>query len=530
MSISRRALLTGAASTAIALGVSKAGLALGPGRRQPNILFIYADDLGYQDLACYGALGIPTPNIDRLANGGIRFTNGHAPSATCTPSRYAFLTGEYAWRNPGAHILPGDAPALIRPGKPTVASMLRGAGYATGVIGKWHMGLGDGHLDWNGRITPGPLEIGFDEAFYFPATLDRVPCVYVDGHHVVGLDPKDPIRVSYTEKIGTDPTGLENPDQLRMRWNDGHNGTIINGVSRIGFMEGGHSARWVDRDMADTLVGKAHDFLERHRSHPFFLYFATSEIHVPRLPAKRFQGTTRMGPRGDAIVELDWVLGALIDKLQGLDLLEDTLVILTSDNGPVLNDGYDDDAVRLVGEHRPAGPFRSGKYGIYEGGLRVPFIAHWSKGIPAGSTSPALIDAVDMFGTLAALVRHPLGKGEAVDSFDLLSALLGRSETGRTFVIEDTSTVNSEQSSLGGPADSILALVEGDWKVIKPQGGDPVTFHGNEVGNDRSARLFNIMRDPGETIDLATAEPKRTRVMLQALDAMLSSAGTRPGT
>jgi arylsulfatase A-like enzyme len=524
----RRELLAGAAaSVTVATLASRTG-ARAVRRRKPNILFIYADDLGYQDLSCYGATAVSTPNIDRLAKNGVRFTNGHAPSATCTPSRYAFLTGEYAWRNPSAHILPGDAPALIPPGKPTVASMLRQAGYRTAAIGKWHLGLGNGNLDWNGEIAPGPLEIGFDYAFYFPATLDRVPCVFIENHYVVNLDPKDPIKVNYREKVGDDPTGLEDPKALKMMWNDGHNGTIVDGVSRIGWMEGGHSARWVDENMADTLVDKAAAFFEQHHDEPFFMYFAASEIHVPRMPAKRFQGATNMGPRGDSIVELDWVVGALVQKLEQLGALDNTLIVLSSDNGPVLNDGYDDDAVRKIGEHRPSGAFRSGKYGIYDGGLCVPFISHWPDAIPAGITSPALIDGVDMFATFADLVQEPLRKDEAVDSFGLLPALTASSLNGRSFVVEDTTTINSEQSSLKAHGDSILALIEGEWKVIKPQGSVSSSFHGNEIGDGPEAQLFNIAEDPGETVNLAQRHPERTRRMLARLEAILASGRSRP--
>ena len=524
----RRGLLAGTAASLVAATFAKSAVARA-GRRNPNIIFIFADDLGFQDLSCYGGTDISTPNVDRLARNGVKFTSGHAPSATCTPSRYAFLTGEYAWRNPGAHILPGDAPALIQPGKPTVASMMKEAGYTTAAIGKWHLGLGNGNLDWNGKIEPGPLEIGFDYAFYFPATLDRVPTVFIEDHHVVNLDPKDPITVDYRAKIGDDPTGLENPDKLKMMWNDGHNGTIVDGVSRIGFMKGGHSARWVDEDIADTLVAKATEFFDHNRKKPFFLYFAASEIHVPRVPAKRFQGTTRMGPRGDAIAEFDWVVGALVQKLEELDILDSTLIVISSDNGPVLNDGYDDDAVKKIGEHRPSGPFRSGKYSIYDGGLRVPFISHWPDAIPAGVTSPAMIDCVDMFATFANLIGKPLAGDEAVDSFDLLPALTARSLSGRSFVVEDTSTINSEQSSLKAHGDSILALVEGDWKVIKPQASMSGAFHGNEIGDGPQPQLFNLAEDPGETVNLAPRFPDRTQRMLARLEAILASPRTRPG-
>ena len=222
----------------------------------PNVVIFYIDDLGYGDLSSYGAKGVTTPAIDRLAANGIRFTDGHSSAATCTPSRYSLLTGEHGFRNK-AKILKGDAPALIRPGKATLASMLKKAGYATGVVGKWHLGLGDGNVDWNKDIKPGPLEIGFDYSFLLPATGDRVPTVYVENYKVVNLDHADPITVSYKNKVGERPTGYNNPEMRRFVADKKHNETIVNGVSRIGHMSGGSSALWTDEDFAQVFTDKA---------------------------------------------------------------------------------------------------------------------------------------------------------------------------------------------------------------------------------------------------------------------------------
>src|SRR5687768_13039858 len=178
---------------------------------RPNVVIVYADDVGYGDLGCYGATKVKTPHLDKLASTGVRFTSGYAPSATCTPSRYAMLTGQYAWRQRGTGILPGDASLIIRPGRTTLASILQKAGLRTGVVGKWHLGLGEGDIDWNGDNAPGPLEVGFDESFIMAATADRVPCVFLRGHRVVGLDPRDPIQVSYGKPIPGEPTGKANP-------------------------------------------------------------------------------------------------------------------------------------------------------------------------------------------------------------------------------------------------------------------------------------------------------------------------------
>ncbi len=193
-------------------------------QQNPNIVLIYADDLGYGDLSCYGATQIQTPNIDKLAKQGLRFTNAHATSATCTPSRFSLMTGTYAWRKKGTGIAPGNASLIIPVDKITLPAVLKRAGYQTAIIGKWHLGLGGPEgPDWNGEIKPGPREIGFDYSFILPATVDRVPCVYVENHYVAGLDPADPIQVSYKEKVGDWPTGKDHPELLKLKPSHGGN-------------------------------------------------------------------------------------------------------------------------------------------------------------------------------------------------------------------------------------------------------------------------------------------------------------------
>ncbi|MEO5996331.1 MAG: sulfatase-like hydrolase/transferase, partial [Chitinophagaceae bacterium] len=218
-------------------------------QQKPNVVFIYADDLGYGDESCYGATKINTPNIDKLAKQGIRFTNAHATSATCTLSRYAMMTGQYPWRKSGTGILPGDAALIITTDKTTLPSLFQQVGYSTALVGKWHLGLGNAvEKEWNGELKPGPNEVDFGYSFIFPATADRVPSVFVENHEVVALDQSDPIEVNYKKKVGDDPTGLEHPELLKMHSSpgQGHNNTIINGIGRIGHMNGGHKARWTD--------------------------------------------------------------------------------------------------------------------------------------------------------------------------------------------------------------------------------------------------------------------------------------------
>lgn len=482
------------------------------GSKLPNIVLIYADDLGYGDLGCYGTTKVRTPNIDRLAQEGLRFTDAHSPSATCTPSRYALLTGEYAWRKKGTGVLPGDARLIIQPGRTTLPSILQKAGYKTGVVGKWHLGLGEGNVDWNGEIKPGPLEIGFDSCFLIPATGDRVPCVYVENHRVAGLDSTDPIRVSYSAKIGDDPTGKDQPELLKMHPSHGHNMTIVNGISRIGYLSGGHSARWVDEDMADVITRKAVTFIERHKGDPFFLYFATHDIHVPRVPHARFAGKTELGPRGDVIVELDWCAGEILKTLDRLNLAENTLVIFSSDNGPVVDDGYKDDAVTKLDGHKPSGPLRGGKYSNFEGGTRVPFIVRWPSRVKPG-VSDALLGQIDLFASLAALTGQKLATDDAPDSFEGLAALLGESRTGRDHLVEHA---------------GVLALRQGTWKLIQPGKGPKVNQNTNtETGNDPQPQLYHLADDLSETINLAEKRPEKVQQLQALLEKIRKSGRSR---
>lgn len=482
--------------------------------RQPNIVLIYADDLGYGDVSANGARRARTPNIDRIAREGVRFTHAHSPSATCTPSRYSLLTGEYAWRRPGTAVLPGDARLIIEPSRPTLPAMLKDRGYRTGVVGKWHLGLGAGDLDWNGVIRPGPLEIGFDYAFLIPATGDRVPCVYVENHRVAHLDPADPIRVSYQNPFPGEPLGRTHPQLLRMHPSHGHDMAIVNGISRIGYMTGGRGALWKDEDMADVLTAKALQFLERHRQEPFFLYFSTHDIHVPRVPHPRFAGRSGMGPRGDAILQLDWSVGEILGALDRHGLARNTLVIFSSDNGPVIDDGYRDQAVEKLGDHRPAGPWRGGKYSNFEGGTRVPFFVRWPERVKRGAASGALVSQIDLFASLASLAGARLGESAAPDSFDILPALLGESNQGREHLVEHAGS---------------LSLIAGRWKYIAPGKGAKINRNTNtELGNDPAPQLYDLGSDPGERFNVAPQHPERVRQMAAQLEKIRSAARTRP--
>ena len=501
----RTALFAGVLLAAVGAFASAGRAADAPAApKRPNVIVILADDLGYGDVGCYGATKVKTPNLDRLAAQGLRFTDGHASSATCTPSRYALLTGEYAWRRKGTNILPGDAPLVIEPGRATLPSVLKSTGYATGVVGKWHLGLGPagGRADWNGDITPGALDLGFDYAFLIPATGDRVPCVYVENRRVVGLDPADPIRVSYGTKVGDEPTGKENPDLLKVTTTHGHDNTIVNGIGRIGFMAGGKSARWVDQDMADVVTAKAVQFIERQKDGPFFLFFSTHDVHVPRAPHARFAGTSGCGVRGDVIHQLDWSVGQVMNALDRLKLADDTLVLFSSDTGPVVDDGYADGSVESLNGHVPAGPLRGGKYTLYEGGTRVPFIVRYPRRVKPG-VSDALVCQVDLMASLAALAGKDAPGAGGPDGMNVLPALLGQpGAAGRDSLIEQG----------GGVA---LAVRKGPWKLI-PRNNRPA-----------AAELYNLAEDLGETRNVAAERPEVVRELSSLLREARQNAAAR---
>lgn len=464
--------------------------------QHPNVIVILADDLGYGDLSCYGGTA-PTPNADRVAAQGLRLTDGYCSSATCTPSRYSLLTGQYAFRQKGTGILPGDANLIIEPGRLTLPAVFQKAGYTTGAVGKWHLGLGDTQpVDWNKHISPGPNEVGFDYSFIMAATGDRAPCVYVENGDVVGLNPDDKIQVDYNTPFPGLPTGKTARGTLKMNWSHGHNDAVINGIGRIGFMKGGKDALWVDEDMSKVFAKQAVQFIEKHKDKPFFLYYATHNVHVPRVPNQQFVGKTTMGPRGDSIVEFDWQVGQVLSTLDRLGIADNTLLIVTSDNGPVLDDGYVDDANEKLGDHKPGGPLRAGKYSSFEGGTRVPFIVRWPGHVKPDTTSHAIVSQVDFPATFAALTGQHTDPALSPDSSNILTALLGQSPTGREQVIE-----HARQ----------LSYRKGDWKYLPP---GPVTDH---LGPWKRLRvpapgwLFNLADDPGEQHDVAAEHPDKVK-------------------
>jgi arylsulfatase A-like enzyme len=488
---------------------SAAGPGAHGGERTPNIVLIYADDLGFGDVSCNGG-DIDTPHIDRLAAEGLRFTDAHSSAATCTPSRFALLTGQYAFRQRGTGILPGDASLIISPETTTLPQLLEAVAYETGVVGKWHLGLGQGSVDWNGDVNSGLDKIGFGYHFLIAATGDRVPCVYVENDRVVGAESDDPIAVSYKERIDKSPSGAERLDSLKQRWSHGHDQSIVNGISRIGWMTGGEKARWVDEDMADVITGKAVAFIDRCAADQsnFFLFFSTHDIHVPRVPHSRFAGKSGRGPRGDAVLQLDGCVSEIMAALEKHGIADDTLVIFTSDNGPVLDDGYRDQANKRLGEHDANGPYRAGKYSLYEGGTRVPFIVRWPARVKAGQTSNALFGQVDLAASLAKLVDSTIDADDCRDSRDELDTLLGKDTVGRPHLVHEAGA---------------HALRRGEWKFIPPGKTRDSLNPGRPKKIVEPGELYNLATDPGETNDLAATDPERLKEMVELL-AKIESA------
>lgn len=489
-------------------------LPLGAAEKPRAIVIFYADDLGYNDTSTYGCEKVPCPHLDKLATEGLRFTNAHSTTSVCTPSRYSLLTGEYAWRRKDTNILPGDA-KLILPTKEeraTLPSLMQQAGYRTAVIGKWHLGLGRGEepTDWNRHIAPGPNEVGFDHAFILAATGDRVPCVYLENGHVVGLDPADPIQVSYKTPFPGEKQGSTHPELLKPHAHSNgpqHNCTIVDGIPRIGHMSGGTAALWKDQDMADRLTEEAIRFIRESAAldKPIFLYFATNDIHVPRDPHPRFVGKSRMGIRGDVTVQMDDCLGRLRAALTE-NGYGDCLFIFSSDNGPVINDGYWDGSIRDCAGHNPVAPMgmghyqngklTGGKYGIMEGSTCVPFIVCRPGHVPANEVTHALVSQVDLARSLAELVGVEVPAGALPDSRNELPALTGKNRQGAPYIIEQS-------------PGRLLAIRQGDRKYYR---------------RGKQEHLYNLSTDPKEEHNVAEQNPKT----VQQLHRLLQRAQEPP--
>ena len=490
---------------------------------KPNVIVIMADDLGFGDIGCYGAKpkNLKTPHIDQLAKEGLRFTSGYCSASTCTPTRYSFLTGNYAFRRAGTGIAPPNGPSIIQPGEKTIGDLLKRAGYRTAVIGKWHLGLGAPGKgpDWNGELKPGPREIGFDYNFLLPTTNDRVPQVYVENSRVLNLDPSDPLWVGMKKPSEDHPTGITHRHTLKMDWSHGHNSTIHNGISRICFYTGGHSARFRDEDLADKWVEKSEEWIKENKEDPFFLFFASHDLHVPRIPHERFKGKSGLSYRGDVIVQLDWCVGEIVRILKEQGLEKNTMIVFCSDNGPVGDDGYKDGALEFMGDHKPAGPYKGGKYSVFEGGTRTPFITWWPGTIEPG-TSDEVVCTIDLTTSLASHLGLSLPEESYIDSLDVMDALLGKEGAkGRDHLIQQD---NGGRGNFG--------FRKGKWKLLRhaKKMARNVTVE-QKLANEAVDKLtlIDLEKDPGERINLAQSNPEMTEKLNAELQALLDRGRSR---
>ncbi|MEZ5394578.1 MAG: arylsulfatase [Bryobacterales bacterium] len=470
--------------------------------KPPNIVILFADDVGYGDLGVYGATHVRTPNLDRLASQGRRFTDAHSASAVCTPSRYALITGRYPVR---AENLWGPkflkTPLLIDPDRTTLADIAHDAGYATAAIGKWHLGFGSTEpTDWNAPLKPGPLELGFDHYFGVPVVNSHPPFVFVEDHGVVGWDPADPFVY--------DQTAETRPFDEKF------------GVDQIGGAKAAH-ALYDDEKVGETLTAKAVDWIQQKAGgdKPFLLYFATTNIHHPFTPAPRFQGTSDAGRYGDFLQELDWIAGEVMQALDEAGVADNTLLIFTSDNGGMLNRGGQD---AWKAGHHQNGELLGFKFDAWEGGHRVPFLARWPGRIPADSVSKSLISNVDLAGTVAALVGRELRPEECEDSFNLLPALTGPVD------------VQVRDHLLIAPFHKThLSLRRGDWMYIGAQGhggfsaknpgdhafgGPPAFAFTGAVNSDIADGKIKPDAPPAQLYNLAEDVRERTNVIAEHPD------------
>ncbi|QDT08223.1 sulfatase family protein [Planctomycetes bacterium K23_9] len=493
--------------------------------KPPNVVLIFADDLGYGDLGCYGATKVQTPNIDRLAAQGRRFTDAHSASAVCTPSRYALLTGQYPSRAKGGKGVWGPAPVssplLIDTDKTTIADVFKNSGYETAALGKWHLGFGTGKNNWTEPLRPGPQDLGFDYYLGVPVVNSAPPYVFVENDRIVGSNPDDPLTLLGRNAKGVTPI-TKIPPEAAQRTANQFGGAIE-----------AHKL-YNDYQVGTKFAEKSVEWITERKDKPFFLYLATTNIHHPFTPAKRFQGTSQCGLYGDYIHELDWIVGEITTCLEDNGLSNDTLVIFTSDNGGMFNRGGQ---AAFDAGHRQNGKLLGFKFGVWEGGHRVPFIVRWPGKVKAGTTSNQLIGNVDMLATFAALTKQQLDKTQQADSVNVLPAIVG-----------DPEQPIRDHLVLVPHRETHLSVRKGKWMYIPRQGsggfggrkpGDH-TFAGPTaagfVGSVNSdivngkiqpsappAQLYDLEADVTQTTNLYDSYPE----IVQELSKLLAGYSTK---
>lgn len=441
---------------------------------RPNVVLIYADDLGYGDLGCYGNTRIPTPHIDRLAGQGMLFRQAYTTASVCTPARYGLLTGCYPWRTWLKKGVVGNTPALIEPDTFTMVDLFKTAGYRTAAIGKWHLGFGQRgqkDLDWNAETPKGPREIGFDYFFGMPVSHFYPPYVYIENRRVHNLDPADPLSLEWPKEPGM-PT-----------------------------QRGGNSATYKQEEAGPELAARACRWIEENKQNPFFLYYAAIEPHDPYTPHPEFVGKSQAGLYGDFIAQFDHGVGRILDTIEKLGLAENTIVILTSDNGGVSTRHGDLDRLNI--DYNPNEPLRGSKGSFFEGGLRIPFIVRWPGKFPAGSVSGAVICQSDLMKSFATMLQAELPAGAAPDSHDILPAFAGESLPERSYVLQGR----------GG----FHALVQGKWIYLDAPGSGDLE---QKPLVSTPGQLYHLLDDLAQTNNLYEKHPEKVAAMKHALQTI----------
>ena len=494
----------------------------------PNVVFIFADDLGYGDVGCYGATKLKTPNIDKLAAEGRRFTDAHTASALCTPSRYGLMTGQYPFRANGGKGIWGPAPIestlLIDPDTLTLADIFKRSGYDTAAVGKWHLGFGKGKNDWKEPLSPGPLDLGFDYYFGMPVVNSAPPYVFVENNGVVGGDPEDPLVYLDKKKLKTvKPTPITPiPKEAAQRTGNRFSGAIK-----------AHEM-FNDYEVGTTLTKKATEWIKARDEKPFFLYLSTTNVHHPFTPAKQFQKSSQCGVYGDFVHELDWIVGEVMAALKSKGVADNTLVIFTSDNGGMFNHGGR--AAAALG-HKINGELLGSKFGIWEGGHRVPFIARWPGKIEAGSESKQLLNLVDMFASFAKLTELELSAEQLNDSINMLPALTGNPDQPLRTEMIVTPHKKTHMAVRRGKWMYIPAKNDGGFGGSKPNqhawGGPAVTklvgTPNSDIENGKMkkgappAQLYDLEADANQTKNLFKENPSIAKQMKALLEEYKSA-------
>ncbi|MEY2428993.1 MAG: hypothetical protein QOJ40_1878 [Verrucomicrobiota bacterium] len=474
-------------------------LSAAPAHDKPNIVIILSDDYGWGSAGCYGAASVKTPNLDRIAREGRRFTQAYAPGSVCSPSRYGLMTGRYYWRTAvkDGKVLPANAPLHIETNRLTLASLCRGQGYRTAAFGKWHLGMTTERVtDWSKPLKPGPLQVGFDYYYGMAANIGSGPHSFIEDEEV-------------TEHVRGEPI-------------------IVHGGSQAGESTSGITRSWKPDHVMESLTTRVTGWIETNSARPFFVYFAPNAVHEPIVPNPKFTKSP-LGKYGDFIQELDWSAGQVLETLDKLKLTDNTLLIFTSDNGGVVNPGNESASAAIRAGLAINGPLRGGKHSEWEGGFREPFLVRWPGKVPAATVSEQVICLTDMLATFASILNAPLPRGNAEDSFDVLRAFT-ESQSGPP--VRDHVILQA--------ADATYDIRMGDWKFVERKDAPEFESVRNKRKSEQAAKkrktaalrndeLYNLKQDPSETKDVLAANAELAAKMKKTLTESRDRVFTRLG-